>query len=77
MQIFQQYIGGEFSDGSTQFESLDPATGQPWAIMAEAGVADVNAAVDAAEDAFFAPDWADMTATARGKLLSRLSLIHI
>lgn len=73
MQIFQQYIGGEFSDGSTQFESLDPATGQPWAIMAEAGVADVNAAVDAAEEAFFAPDWADMTATARGKLLSRLA----
>ncbi|MBI1492787.1 aldehyde dehydrogenase [Halocynthiibacter styelae] len=73
MQIFQQYIGGEFSDGSTQFESLDPATGQPWAKMAEAGVADVNAAVDAAEDAFFAPDWADMTATARGKLLSRLA----
>lgn len=73
MQTFQQYIGGEFSDGSTQFESLDPATGQAWAIMAEAGVADVNAAVDAAEDAFFAPDWADMTATARGKLLSRLA----
>lgn len=73
MQIFQQYIGGAFSDGSAQFESLDPATGKPWAKMAEASVADVNAAVEAAEDAFFAPEWADMTATARGKLLSRLA----
>ncbi|MGB0901741.1 MAG: aldehyde dehydrogenase [Planktomarina sp.] len=73
MQIFQQYIGGAFSDGSAQFESLDPATGQAWAKMAEASVADVNAAVSAAEDAFFAPEWADMTATARGKLLSRLA----
>lgn len=73
MQIFQQYIGGAFSDGASQFDSLDPATGAPWAKMAEASVADVNAAVDAAEAAFFAPEWADMTATARGKLLSRLA----
>ncbi len=32
MQIFQHYIDGEFSDGSTQFDSLDPATGTPWAL---------------------------------------------
>lgn len=73
MQIFQHYIGGEFSEGAAQFESLDPATGTPWARMAEASVADVDRAVAAARDAFFAPDWADMTATARGKLLMRLA----
>ncbi|WP_432448099.1 aldehyde dehydrogenase [Aliiroseovarius marinus] len=73
MQIFQHYIGGEFSEGAAQFDSLDPATGTPWARMAEASVADVDRAVAAARNAFFAPDWADMTATARGKLLMRLA----
>lgn len=73
MKVFQQYINGAFSEGTTQFESLDPSTAAPWAKMAEAHVEDVNAAVNAAQNAFFAPDWADMTATARGKLLSRLA----
>ena len=73
MQQFQQYIGGAFSDGSARFESRDPATGKPWALMPEARAADVNAAVDAAEAAFFAPEWAGMTASGRGKLLYRLA----
>jgi acyl-CoA reductase-like NAD-dependent aldehyde dehydrogenase len=73
MQKFQQYIDGDFSDGSAQFESRDPATGQVWALMPEARRDDVNRAVEAAERAFFAPDWANMTATGRGKLLTRLA----
>jgi aldehyde dehydrogenase (NAD+) len=73
VQQFQQYIGGAFSDGSARFESRDPATGKPWALMPEARAADVNAAVDAAEAAFFAPEWAGMTASGRGKLLYRLA----
>lgn len=73
MQQFQQYIGGRFSDGSDRFESRDPATGTPWAMMPEARAQDVNAAVEAAEAAFLAPEWANMTATARGKLLYRLA----
>lgn len=73
MQQFQQYIGGAFDEGVAQFDSLDPATGQVWAKMPEASVADVTRAVEAAEAAFFSPDWAGMTATARGKLLMRLA----
>lgn len=73
MQKFQQYIDGAFSDGAAQFESLNPATGQVWALMPEARRDDVNRAVEAAERAFYAPEWADMTATARGKLLMRLA----
>ena len=73
MRKFQQYIDGVFSDGSAQFESLEPATGQPWATMPEARTQDVNNAVSAAKRAFFAPDWADATATVRGKLLMRLA----
>lgn len=73
MQHFQNYIGGRFCDGQGQFPSIDPATGDAWAIMPEAREADVNAAVEAAQTAFFSPDWANMTATGRGKLLMRLA----
>ncbi|MFT5656963.1 MAG: acyl-CoA reductase-like NAD-dependent aldehyde dehydrogenase [Gammaproteobacteria bacterium] len=73
MQIFQQYIDGVFSDGSAQFASVDPATGQQWALMPEARTADVNAAVEAADRALFSPQWAGLTATARGKLLMQLA----
>lgn len=73
MQQFHHYIGGQFEAGSTQFDSLDPATGAAWARMPEASPADVDRAVDAAESAFYAPDWAEMTASQRGKLLLRLA----
>ncbi|MCL6285894.1 aldehyde dehydrogenase [Ruegeria sp. 2012CJ41-6] len=73
MQQFQHYIGGVFSDGAARFDSLDPATGQVWARMPEASAEDVTKAVEAAERAFFSPEWAGMTATARGKLLHRLA----
>jgi len=73
MHKFQQYIGGSFSDGSAQFESRNPANGEVWATMPEARTDDVNAAVDAAAAAFVSREWADMTASARGKLLMRLA----
>lgn len=73
MQRFQQYIGGVFEDGAASFESLDPATGQPWAMMPDASAADVGRAVEAAWAAFRAPAWAGLTASARGKLLHKLA----
>jgi acyl-CoA reductase-like NAD-dependent aldehyde dehydrogenase len=73
MQKFQQYVDGVFSDGSAQFPSVDPANGQPWALMPEAKEADVNAAVEAADRALYSPEWAGLTATARGKLLHKLA----
>ena len=73
MQQFQQYIGGTFSNGSAQFESRDPATGEVWALMPEARQADVDRAVEAAHRAFSSPDWSGITASARGKLLLRLA----
>ncbi|MFX0545022.1 aldehyde dehydrogenase [Roseovarius sp. S1116L3] len=73
MREFQQYIGGAFSDAAVRFESRDPATGQVWAMMPEAREADVEAAVDAAQTAFVSPEWAGMSASARGKLLLRLA----
>ncbi len=73
MQLFQHYIAGEFADGADGIDSIDPATGEVWAQMAKADISDVNRAVAAAAAAFEAPEWAEMTATNRGKLLMRLA----
>jgi len=73
MRQFQHYIDGAFEDGQARFDSIDPATGTPWAEMPEAREADVNRAVEAAHRALTSGAWPAMTATARGKLLYRLA----
>jgi aldehyde dehydrogenase (NAD+)/betaine-aldehyde dehydrogenase len=73
MRRFQQYIDGAFEDGSASFESVNPATGQPWAVMPAASAEDVDRAVQAAHRAFLAPEWANLNATQRGKLLYKLA----
>lgn len=73
MERFDLYIDGAFVPCAASFDSLDPATGRPWATIAEARGAEVAAAVAAAKRAFRTGPWAQMTATARGKLLSRLA----
>ena len=73
MQRFQHYIDGAFEDGAASFDSLDPATGAPWAAMPLAGAAEVDRAVRAAQRAFRSGPWPTMTASARGKLLFRLA----
>ena len=73
MERLRHYIDGRFEDGAQAFETLDPATGTPWALVADASAADVDRAVRAADRAFTAPAWAGLTATARGKLIARLA----
>lgn len=73
MERFQHYIDGAFEDAGKSFDSLDPATGTPWARMPDAGADDVDRAVRAADRAFRSPEWTRLTATARGKLLYRLA----
>ncbi|MEX3009092.1 aldehyde dehydrogenase [Hoeflea sp. TYP-13] len=73
MQRFQHYIDGAFEDGSATFESLDPANGKPWALIPRGQADDVDRAVKAAGRALWSPEWRDMTATMRGKLLYRLA----
>ncbi|MBV9524163.1 MAG: aldehyde dehydrogenase, partial [Alphaproteobacteria bacterium] len=72
LQRFEAYIDGAFCAGSDTFESIDPATGRPWAVMPAATAAEVDAAVSAAHRALSDPAWAALTATERGKLLYRL-----
>ena len=73
MRRFQHYIDGRFEEGSSTFESRNPATGEVWALMPDAGKDGTDRAVKAAHRAFTDPAWADLTATQRGKLLYRLA----
>ncbi len=73
MDQFQLYIGGEFQNGSGNFESVNPADGEPWAIMPEAQTEDVNRAVSAAAQALRDANWTGLNATRRGKMLYRLA----
>ncbi|SEN26230.1 aldehyde dehydrogenase (NAD+) [Gemmobacter aquatilis] len=73
MDRFQHYIDGVFEDGTASFDSLDPATAAPWAVMPMAGAGDVDRAVLAAHRAFTSGAWPALTASARGKLLMRLA----
>ena len=75
LKSYQMYINGEWvdaKDGKT-FESVNPSTGNSWAIIPEAGERDVDAAVQSAHRAFSDGPWPKMTATERGKLLRRLA----
>ena len=69
MLIDGQWVGA--TDGGC-FESIDPSTGEAWAMVPEATAADVERAVKAAESAMYEGPWANMTPTERGKYLRRL-----
>jgi len=69
---FSCYIDGAFVETAETFESIDPSTGKPWAIMPAASEAETDHAVRAAHRALNDPAWANLTATQRGKLLYRL-----
>jgi aldehyde dehydrogenase (NAD+) len=67
-------IDGNWVDAANAatFESLNPFTGKPWALVPRATPADVGEAVTAARRAFKGSAWAGLTATARGALLRKL-----
>ena len=72
---YQMLIDGAWvdaGDGST-FESMNPATGEPWAVIPEATAGDVDRAVQAAHRAFTEGPWACTTPTERGRSLRRLA----
>lgn len=71
---FKMLIGGEWiaaASGKT-YQSLNPASGQPWAVLPDADAEDADRAVRVAHDAFHSPAWRALTASQRGKLLRRL-----
>lgn len=72
---YQLYIDGTWCEGSDGqvMASVNPATGRDWATFACACPADVDRAVASARRALETPEWRDLTATQRGKLLYRLA----
>ncbi|WP_337181832.1 aldehyde dehydrogenase [Shinella sp.] len=70
----EMLIGGRWTAAASgdYFESFDPFTGKPWALVPRAGVADADQAIEAAAEAFRGA-WRTMTATARGQLLCRFA----
>src|ERR1700759_3871812 len=62
---------GEAISGRT-FESENPYTGQPWAVIPDGGPGDVDAAVQAARAALDG-DWSSMTGFGRARLMRLLA----
>jgi 5-carboxymethyl-2-hydroxymuconic-semialdehyde dehydrogenase len=71
----RHYIAGEFRDGAEgrTFETLNPATNEPIAEVAQGTAADVDAAVAAAERAFREGDWPRLKARDRAEALRRVA----
>src|SRR3954462_8306773 len=70
---YRMLIGGGWgaSRSPETFESVDPFTGRPWAVVPRAGAADVDAAVGAARRAF--ETWRRTTGVERARLMRRLA----
>jgi acyl-CoA reductase-like NAD-dependent aldehyde dehydrogenase len=71
MQKHKLLINGAWVDPSTHawFDSVNPFTAQPWALVPRAAKQDVEGAIAAAKAAFYSPAWRGLTASARGALL--------
>ena len=72
---YQMLIDGAWvdaEDGKT-FQSLSPASGEPWAEIPEATAGDVDRAVKAAHRAFSEGPWATATPSERGRSLRKLA----
>lgn len=74
---FMNIVGGRqiAATNDATFESFDPYTGQPWALIPRCTAGDVEQAVDTAYAAFRDPAWRGLTATARGKLLQQFAAL--
>lgn len=73
------YIDGERVKPASgeYFETFNPFTGKPWALVARGGAADADRAVAAAKAALDDPAWGGLNATQRGHLLRRLGDILV
>jgi acyl-CoA reductase-like NAD-dependent aldehyde dehydrogenase len=70
----QMYIGGEWVAPASGewFESYNPFSGEPWALIARGNAQDADHAARTAHAAFTDGPWPQMTASQRGALLRKL-----
>lgn len=71
---YQMYIDGQWVDSASgqHFESHNPYTGKPWALIPRGNAEDVDRAVRAARNAFTSGEWPKLTPSKRGALLRKL-----
>ena len=69
---FQNTVAGKVTEANESFESYDPYSGEPWALIPKEGKSEVDVAVAAAKSAFCG-QWRSMTPTSRGKLMVKLA----
>ncbi|HXD72490.1 MAG TPA: aldehyde dehydrogenase [Vicinamibacterales bacterium] len=71
---YQTVISGDWVDAVSGqfFETDNPYTGKPWALIPRCTAEDVDRAVKAAHAAFTSGPWPKMTASQRGALLRKL-----
>jgi aldehyde dehydrogenase (NAD+) len=76
LKKYQTYIDGKWCDAASgkTFQTSDPYTGEPWAVIPECDAADVDRACNAAARAFESGPWPSMTATARGHILRKIAM---
>ena len=69
------FIDGEWVESvqNNEFSSINPATGEVLAVVAEAREEDVDRAVKAARQAFDYGEWSTMSAADRGRLIYKLA----
>jgi len=72
---YKMFIGGEWVDAASgeTFESDNPFTGRPWALVPRGNVQDADRAVRAAHKAFSSGEWPRLTPSKRGALLRKLA----
>jgi len=71
---YQTHIDGRWVDSASGqfFETDNPYTGKPWALIPRCSAEDVDRAVRAAHTAFTSGPWPTLTASQRGALLRKL-----
>jgi aldehyde dehydrogenase (NAD+) len=72
---YRLFIAGEFvnAEDDRRFETVNPATGAPWASIPNASGRDVDRAVRSAHQAFRTGPWPKMSAVQRADLLRKLA----
>ena len=75
MRKYRNLVGGNWCDPLSHewLETLNPANGEPWALIPKGGAADAERAVAAARAAFESPAWRNLSASARGDMLRRVA----
>ena len=71
---YKMFIGGEWVEAASKehFESDNPFTGKPWALIPKGGAQDADRAVRAAHKAFTSGEWPKLNPSKRGALLRKL-----